>query len=660
MTGLDETISIFDSLDDFVSAPRVTSLVTRHGRSVASVTTISEKKDSYASRLVEVGESTTPLTRAKKGETLCAIGERGELYFTSKRDDDRADDDAEQALWMLPPAGEARVVLRRRGGINSVVAAGGKLFISASVLENATDEEGHGETSKERKDRGVSAILHESFPVRYWDHDLGPAYPRLFEAELPDLDGDDMIELAPIDLPSGRFSGFTVSDDGETILVTVEETTNGTIQWRSVHMIKDGVTTPVAVAPALSGEDGDPLLEFGAGSFSPSGARALLSTSTGNRDGLPLRSGLEVLTCETGERTMLAFDDWPTESVWLDESTVLLVAPRRGRSSIYRIDIHSGDWELLTDDDRSYHSIGVRGDEIVCLVSAINQPATPVRVDPQTGAVTSLPRLTPAVCEIGELTEVTAVAKDGTPLRAWLALPDSDEPAPLAVFVHGGPWGSWNDWTWRWNPGPFVARGYAVLMPDPAISTGYGQGMIDRGNDEIGGAPYTDILALIDAAEARDDISGENTALLGGSYGGYMANWMAGNTGTRFSCIVTHASLWDIDMMGRTTDNGEWHEWMAPTQAGAYSPHDLADRIEVPMLVIHGDKDYRVPVSQSHALWHALLRVSKAEGHKFLYYPDENHWILKPSNSAVWYETVIAFLDTHVKGEQWERPALLG
>ena len=135
---------------------------------------------------------------------------------------------------------------------------------------------------------------------------------------------------------------------------------------------------------------------------------------------------------------------------------------------------------------------------------------------------------------------------------------------------------------------------------------------------------------------------------------------MAGHTGDRFSCIVTHASLWNVDFMGRTTDNGEWHEWMAPTQAKTYSPHAFAEQIEVPMLVIHGDKDYRVPLSQSHALWHALLRDSKVDGHRFLYYPDENHWILKPSNSLVWYETVMAFLAQHVRGDEWRRPELLG
>lgn len=637
-------------------------MATRHGRTVATVATISDKLDSYTSRLVEVGQAPLALTRSKKGESLSAIGERGELYFTSKREDDRAEDDGVDALWMLPPHGEARVVLRRPDGVDGVIAAGGRLFITAPSLESATTEAEHAEVSKKRKDRGVTAILHESFPVRYWDHDHGPAYPRLYVADAPSLDGDDEIELTPIEVPTGRLQGVEVSDDGSAILVTIEQTTDGTVQRQSVHLIRDGRTTPVVIAPAISGEEGDRLADYNAGAFSPSGSLAMIWVETGNRDGHPLRNSIEIADLATGDRRPLSptFDDWPNEAVWLDESTIILAADRQGRGSLYRVDVEGGEWSLLTEDDCAYHDIGIRDGLVYALQSAIDQPSTPVTVDPATGSVTALPRLTPEIAKVGRLTEVTAAGADGTEVRAWLALPDSDEPAPLAVFVHGGPWGSWNDWTWRWNPGPFVARGYAVLLPDPAISTGYGQAMIDRGNDELGGAPYTDILALVDAAEAREDISGENTALLGGSYGGYMANWMAGHTGDRFSCIVTHASLWNVDMMGRTTDNGEWHEWMAPTQAGTYSPHAFAEQIEVPMLVIHGDKDYRVPISQSHALWHALLRYSKAEGHRFLYYPDENHWILKPSNSVVWYETVLAFLDTHVRGADWRRPDLLG
>lgn len=199
-----------------------------------------------------------------------------------------------------------------------------------------------------------------------------------------------------------------------------------------------------------------------------------------------------------------------------------------------------------------------------------------------------------------------------------------------------------------------------MLLPDPAISTGYGQTMIDRGQQELGGAPFTDVMALTEAATARPDIDRQRQALMGGSYGGYMANWVATHTGDRFRCIVTHASLWNLDTMGATTDNTLWREAMGPSQAGTYSPHRFAEDIEVPLLVIHGDKDYRVPISQGIELWADLQQRTGVEGHRFLYYPDEGHWILKPANARTWYETVLAFVGEHVLGQEKERPELLG
>ena len=157
----------------------------------------------------------------------------------------------------------------------------------------------------------------------------------------------------------------------------------------------------------------------------------------------------------------------------------------------------------------------------------------------------------------GTLTEVTAAADDGQPVRSWLALPHGDTPAPLVLWVHGGPLASWNAWHWRWNPWLLVARGYAVLMPDPALSTGYGQDFIQRGWGAWGFAPYTDLIAATDAACAHPRVDETRTAAMGGSFGGYMANWIAGHT-DRFDAIVTHASLWALDQFGPTTDGAYW------------------------------------------------------------------------------------------------------
>ena len=657
---------MFADLAAFVAAPRLSSLVARRAEDVyppmvvAGVTRLNQKGDAYTTALVELdlqGEDRLPLTRSKKGEAIAAIGTRGEVYFSSTRPDEHSEEEVDTALWMLPRRGEARVVLRRPGGVKQVVAAGGKLFCSGPALPHAEGEDANRELHKARKDAGISAILHEDFPVRFWDHDLGPTRECLYWADAPTQDGTDLMKLHAFDLPEGKLAGFEVAADGSFVLVTISRADTGLDTRSSVYYLDlDGQCRPLVDVTT----EADPLLSIGAGPISPDGKRAFLYASTGNRQGQPLPCWGEVLDIASGQRQRVEFDDWPHAVTWLDGERFVMTADRRGRGGLYLV--AGGEMKLLVEDDYAYADVAALDeDRVVATRASIDQPAAPVLVN-MDGQVEQLQVLDDPTPVPGKLVEVSAHGEDGTEVRAWLCLPQ-DAPeggAPLLTFAHGGPWGSWNSWTWRWNPWPFVARGYAVLLPDPAISTGYGQAMIDRGNDAIGDAPYTDILALIDAAVARADIDGERTALLGGSYGGYMANWMAGHTGKRFKCIVTHASLWDVDMMGRTTDNATWFEWMSASQAHEYSPHRFVGDIQVPMLVIHGDRDFRVPISQGHALWHALLRDSQAKGHKFLYYPDENHWILKPQNSRIWYETVLAFVDTHVLGKDFARPRELG
>jgi dipeptidyl aminopeptidase/acylaminoacyl peptidase len=202
-----------------------------------------------------------------------------------------------------------------------------------------------------------------------------------------------------------------------------------------------------------------------------------------------------------------------------------------------------------------------------------------------------------------------------------------------------------------------AARGYAVLLPDPALSTGYGQDFVQRGWGAWGAAPYTDLMAITDATVERADVDETRTAAMGGSFGGYMANWVAGHT-DRFRAIVTHASLWALDQFGPTTDHSfYWEREMTPEMALANSPHLSVEKIVTPMLVVHGDKDYRVPIGEGLRLWYELLSRSALAAdengetpHRFLYFPDENHWVLSPQHAKVWYQVVDAFLAEHVLG----------
>jgi dipeptidyl aminopeptidase/acylaminoacyl peptidase len=331
---------------------------------------------------------------------------------------------------------------------------------------------------------------------------------------------------------------------------------------------------------------------------------------------------------------------------------------------VFVLDVQAGSVEQLTRDDASYADLAVApdGGSVYALRSGIDAPPGPVRIDASTGDVTRLKAPGDSLPLPGEVTEITAAAPDGAVIRGWLVRPaDTQAPVPLLLFVHGGPYGSWNGWSWRWNPWVMAARGYAVLLPDPALSTGYGQDHIRRGYGRWGEATFDDLMAVTDAALARPEIDATRTAVMGGSFGGYMANWIAGHT-DRFGAVVTHASAWKLEGM-LASDESYWfvREFGDPAERRdrweANDPARHLAKIRTPMLVIHGDRDYRVPIDQALWLWRDLVQGEVDA--KFLYYPDENHWILGPGNAAVWYETVLAFLAEHVLGEPWRRPAVV-
>jgi dipeptidyl aminopeptidase/acylaminoacyl peptidase len=360
------------------------------------------------------------------------------------------------------------------------------------------------------------------------------------------------------------------------------------------------------------------------------------------------------------------WDRWPTSVTWsVDGASLIVTADDNGRGPIFAVDPSTGAVSRLTDDDFTYTDVRTApGGVIFAMRSSYVAPPHPVRIASD-GTITELPCVERPELP-GTLTEVTATNDDGQAVRSWLALPRDEQPAPLLLWAHGGPLASWNSWHWRWNPWLLVARGYAVLMPDPALSTGYGQDFIQRGWGAWGFAPYTDLIAATDAACAHPRVDETRTAAMGGSFGGYMANWIAGHT-DRFDAIVTHASLWALDQFGPTTDGGYW--WtreMTPEMAERNSPHRFVGQIRTPMLVIHGDKDYRVPIGEALRLWYELLAESGlpagddgASPHRFLYFPSENHWVLSPQHAKLWYQVVTAFLGRHVLDEDVELPEML-
>ncbi|QZN85561.1 prolyl oligopeptidase family serine peptidase [Cellulomonas sp. C5510] len=683
----------FHDLDAYVALPRLSGLTLSPDgtRLVTAVATLDAKRTRYVTALWEVdpaGERPSRrLTRSAKGESSARFASTGDLLFTSARPDADAeapDDEAPAALWLLPADGaEARVVAARKAGIDGVVVAEDApvVVVPSDVLPRATDEASDARLIGLRKDAKVSAVLHSSYPVRYWDHDLGPAVPHLFAADLsavaapaaaPAAAGEPATRLELRDVTPDPGTGLrhqdaVLSPDGRTLVTTW---TRPAARGVERHRL---VAVDVATGSRRVLVD-DPGADVYGPVISPDSRRVAYVRETITTPTTAPREELWVVGLDAEgpapQRVAPGWDRWPGQVVWTrDGSGLIVVADDGGRSPVFHVDLGTGAVTRVTADDAAFTDLLVSPDgaALYALRSSYAAPPHPVRVDLAAALASgapveavALPAPAPLPALPGTLTEVTTTAEDGATVRAWLVLPEgasAASPAPLALWIHGGPLGSWNAWSWRWNPWILAARGYAVLLPDPALSTGYGQDFVQRGWGAWGAAPFTDLMAVTDAAVARADVDETRTAAMGGSFGGYMANWVAGHT-DRFRAIVTHASLWALDQFGPTTDSSYyWEREMTAEMALANSPHLSVEKIVTPMLVVHGDKDYRVPIGEGLRLWYELLSRSALaaddEGrtpHRFLYFPDENHWVLTPQHAKVWYQVVEAFLAEHVLG----------
>ncbi|MGV0814366.1 S9 family peptidase [Mycolicibacterium boenickei] len=659
-------MTVFDDLDEYLALPRVSGLaVSPDGsRLVTTVTALNDKRTEFLSAIWELDpdgvEPARRLTHGVKGESAPVFTAEGDLLFVAVRAGE-ADDKPPSALWRLPAAGgEAFEVLAMPGGVTAAASAraADATVVAAPLLSSSTGVDEDKVAREARKDAKVSAVLHTGYPVRYWDHDLGPDQPHLF-----DLGSD---ATGPRDLTAApgaalRETVFDLSADGGFVVTS----------WR-IHGPGAAVRLGLVRIDRATGERTTIAEEPGADldhpAIAPDGSAVAFTRETHST---PTDAPRITLCCmRFGDEPVELtgnWDRWPSSVAWSADSSALIVtADEAGRGPIFSVDPASGTVTRLTDDDYTYTDVRpAPGGVIFALRSSYAVPPHPVRIDSD-GTVTALP-CHDAPELPGTLTEVTATAADGTPIRSWLTLPAGDGPAPLVLWIHGGPLGSWNSWHWRWNPWLLTAQGYAVLMPDPGLSTGYGQDFIARGWGSWGGDPYTDLMAATDAACAHPRIDASRTAAMGGSFGGYMANWIAGHT-NRFDAIVTHASLWALDQFGPTTDGAYW--WareMTPEMAQRNSPHRFVGDIATPMLVIHGDKDYRVPIGEALRLWYELLSDSGLPAdengespHRFLYYPTENHWVLAPQHAKIWYQVVTAFLGEHLGGEAAQWPELLG
>jgi dipeptidyl aminopeptidase/acylaminoacyl peptidase len=389
------------------------------------------------------------------------------------------------------------------------------------------------------------------------------------------------------------------------------------------------------------------------------------------------------------DRTDLSdrFDQWTDGFIWgHDSRTIYFVSGHEGHSLIYAADTRpaSSDQKYFakraivagTNDDLAMTPDGKMLLFTRMSVAAPNEiyaaetagegcPAMTGNVDPgkEDCSLNSAWPIThvnePILSQIGmsKMESLSFTGAYGDRIEGFLLNPPNFDPGkkyPVKFLIHGGPEGAWgDDWSYRWNPELFAANGYVVIMINFHGSTGYGQKFIDAINGDWGGAPFEDLMKGLDYAEQHYPfIDKDRECALGASYGGYMANWTLGHT-NRFKCIVSHDGMFDSESAWGTTEELWFNEWEFKgtpyTNRELYrkwSPHLSAVNFKTPTLVIHGQLDYRLDVSQGFDLFTTLQRLGVPS--KMLYFPDEGHWVLKPQNSRLWYKTVNDWVDQWV------------
>lgn len=337
-----------------------------------------------------------------------------------------------------------------------------------------------------------------------------------------------------------------------------------------------------------------------------------------------------------------------------DGKSLLVTAGDTLEEPVFRIDVATGKVTRLTKDGHFGNVHALAGGVAIATMNSIFAPDDLYRIDGN-GRVTQLTAVNKSILDQLDpvaLKKFSFAGANNDTVWGWTLKPaNTTAKLPISFLVHGGPQGSFaNSWSYRWNPRLFTAPGYAAVSVDFHGSTGYGQAFTDAINKNWGGWPLEDLqkgLAYITANDPQ--LQADNACALGGSYGGYMMNWIEGQWPDRFKCIVQHDGVFDARAMAYETEELWFDEWEhgghpyyeAAAEYEKWNPVNYVDKWKTPQLVITSEKDFRIPYTQGIAAFTALQR--RGIPSRLLIYPDENHWVLKPKNSIQWYDEVFAW-----------------
>ncbi len=543
---------------------------------------------------------------------------------------------------------------------------GTKMLFVSSVYPDCFDQECNKNRDEMKENSKVKASVFTELLYRHWNDWRGEKRSHLFVLDVKTRQATDLTLYSRFDVPPialGSANDYSFSPDGSEIAFTMNTdgfpatSTNNDIFIIKTADIKQGAGTKYVKISQSKGNDNQPV-------YSPDGR--YIAFCSMERAGFEAdKQRLMIFDREKNVLTSVTdkFDRSVSEIVWSNDGTAIYFnAANEINESIYKIDLKTKEvTTILKERLNSSLELSPDGNTIYFKQQRSYQPFEIFSVGTDgknLKQISSINTERLSKIEMNEIETFTCKGAGGTPVQSIILKPPFFDPKkkyPMVFLIHGGPQGGWNDdFHFRWNTQMFAAQGYVVVAPNPRGSTGYGQKFTDEISGDWGGKAYTDLMNAYDyAVKNYTFIDSKNTFAAGASYGGYMINWIAGHT-NRFNALVSHAGVFNMESMYGTTEElwfTEWEmkgtPWTNRALYEKFSPHRYINNCKTPMLVVHGAYDFRVPEEQAFQLFTSLQRLGIES--KFLYFPDETHFVAKPQNARLWWKTVYDWFDKHIK-----------
>ena len=580
------------------------------------------------------------------------------LYFLSSRSG------SSQVWYLALSGGEPQQVTTLPLDVGSfeVSPRGDRLAVSMEVFPDCADLKCTVDRQAALGKQKASGLIYDQLFVRHWDTWKDGRLSQLFTLPIAaDGKADKPVNVSRAvraDVPSKPFGGdedYAFSRDGARIVFSArlsDRSEPWSTNFDLYEVAADGSDAPRNLTADNPAWDAQPV-------FLANGDLAWLAMA---RPGFEADRFKVMLRSARDGKVRPLTGDWDRSVGHLgasfDGKRLLATADDIGQVALFEIDPATGARSRLVGEGQVQAFAPAAQGVVIAWASLGSPPDLHLAARGQPPArLTSVNAALLGARELGAAEQFSFSGADGAKVHGYVVKPQGWTPGkkyPIAFIVHGGPQVSFaNHWSWRWNPQVYAGAGYGVVFIDFHGSPGYGQAFTDSISQDWGGKPLVDLQKGLDAALARYDwLDGTRACSLGASYGGFMQNWIAGNWPDRFKCIVNHAGIFDQRTMYYTTEELWFTEWenggpyyANPQVHEKFNPADHVTKWKTPMLVIHGALDYRVPYSQGLATFTALQRQGVES--RLVFFPDENHWILKPANSLLWHAEVIGWLDKH-------------